>query len=43
MWTGYSLGSALVQSYLEQHPDVAAADLAVVEADEIVRDAAFCE
>jgi predicted Zn-dependent protease DUF2268 len=35
-WTGYSLGGAIVTAYLDAHPDATAADLTLLDAEEIL-------
>jgi uncharacterized protein YjaZ len=36
-WTGYSIGSGIVSSYLARHPEARASDLVTVPAQEVLR------
>jgi hypothetical protein len=40
-WTGYTIGFRIVQKYVNGHPGISTVDLAVVDAEEIVRDSGY--
>lgn len=40
-WAGYRIGYAIVTAYLERHPEVGAADLAMIPAEEVYRGSAY--
>lgn len=40
-WTGYQIGFRIVTAYLDAHPEVTAADLTLVDAEEILEDSGY--
>jgi hypothetical protein len=40
-WTGYRMGYAIANAYLESHPDVTAADLATLASDEVLEQSGY--